>query len=324
MEKKVQNEIHPSLSIGLPVFNGAGSVADALQSLLLQTYKNFELIISDNASNDETQKICEFYAGKDRRIKYIRQTTNLGALDNFKFVLKQAKGEFFMWAAHDDLWAKDFVEKCLNELRNNKNLGFVFSRYFIFSKSYPFLAMRGIKPMFFLCNENSSMRITSYLKVSPNTHKANLFYSIWRKNILERVVKETSCLTEKYLYNGFDIAQIIFALAITKGKQLKDVLFFKGYKGIPPGHPLSFILQLKSLPLHIFWLMGLTKPRELPKEHFNHTEIVSRVLKIASKYEKNCNKISLWFEKFSKKGIVNRSFYIHDLLNSFTWILRLK
>lgn len=101
------------VSIGMPVYNGEAFIHEALDSLLTQTYPDFELIISDNASDDRTGTICKEYAAKDSRVRYVRQSKNLGALGNFKFVLDEAVGEYFMWAAADDVWALNWIEVLL-------------------------------------------------------------------------------------------------------------------------------------------------------------------------------------------------------------------
>ena len=93
----------PRVSIGMPVFNGDKFIREALDSLLAQTFTDFELIISDNASTDRTEAICREYAERDKRIRYVRQAENLGPAANFRFVLDEAVGEYFMWAAADDL-----------------------------------------------------------------------------------------------------------------------------------------------------------------------------------------------------------------------------
>ena len=84
---------------------------EALDALLAQTFTDFELIISDNASTDRTEEICREYAAKDRRIRYVRQETNRGATANFQYVLDEAVGEYFMWAAHDDWWDPNFIQE---------------------------------------------------------------------------------------------------------------------------------------------------------------------------------------------------------------------
>ena len=103
----------PKVSIGMPVYNGSPFIREALDSLLNQTFTDFELIISDNASTDETESICREYAAKDPRIRYVRQPENRGALLNFQFVLDEAVGEYFMWAAADDMWSSEWIEELL-------------------------------------------------------------------------------------------------------------------------------------------------------------------------------------------------------------------
>lgn len=100
----------PIVTIGLPVYNGEQTLRPALESLLNQSFANFELIISDNASTDGTELICREYAERDQRIRYVRQEENLGAAANFKYVLDAARGEYFMWAACDDTRSPDCVE----------------------------------------------------------------------------------------------------------------------------------------------------------------------------------------------------------------------
>lgn len=106
----------PRVSIGMPVYNGEKYLAESLDSLLAQSFADFELIISDNASTDATPDICLRYAEQDRRIKYYRNIENRGAAWNFNHVFELAKGEYFMWAAHDDLWNKEFLNKCVSAL----------------------------------------------------------------------------------------------------------------------------------------------------------------------------------------------------------------
>ena len=115
LEKAENNEEKvPQVSIGMPVYNGEPFISEALDSLLDQTFTDFELIISDNASTDSTEAICRQYAAKDSRIRYVRQAENLGAPANFQFVLDQAVGKYFMWAAADDLQTPNYIEFHLN------------------------------------------------------------------------------------------------------------------------------------------------------------------------------------------------------------------
>mgnify|MGYP001066964312 CR=1 FL=1 len=112
----------PRVSIGLPVFNGEKYLEEALDSILAQTYQDFELIISDNASTDHTQQICLDYVTKDSRIRYYRNKQNLGAPRNFNKVFKLSSGEYFKWAAYDDLIAPEYIHKCVNVLNNDPSI----------------------------------------------------------------------------------------------------------------------------------------------------------------------------------------------------------
>lgn len=106
----------PRVSIGLPVYNGENFLALTLDSLLTQTYQDFEIIICDNASTDATQQICRAYAESDPRVRYYRNTCNIGAAPNFNRTFKLSRGEYFKWSAHDDLCAPTFLEKCVAAL----------------------------------------------------------------------------------------------------------------------------------------------------------------------------------------------------------------
>jgi len=104
---------NPRISVGLPVYNGERFLKQALDSLLSQDYEDFELIISDNASTDGTAEICKAYAAKDLRIRYSRNTTNIGSARNYRRVFELARGEFFKWCSHDDLCLPGFLSTCL-------------------------------------------------------------------------------------------------------------------------------------------------------------------------------------------------------------------
>jgi glycosyltransferase involved in cell wall biosynthesis len=110
---------NPKLTIGIPVYNGELFIKKAIESILAQTFTDFELIISDNSSTDSTQKICQDFLVKDNRIQIFTQKKNIGVHRNFNFLLFQAKGEYFAWAAVDDHLDNDFMEKNLKVLESN-------------------------------------------------------------------------------------------------------------------------------------------------------------------------------------------------------------
>lgn len=128
------NEMQPLVSIGLPVYNGENYICEAIDSILNQTFANFEIIISDNASSDRTEAICQEYAARDSRISYYRQEKNLGAAPNYNFVFQLAQGKYFKWLAHDDVCAPEFLEKSVAILESDHSVVLCYSRIRIIDK----------------------------------------------------------------------------------------------------------------------------------------------------------------------------------------------
>ena len=118
----------PELSVGLPVYNGEQHILQAAESILQQTFSNFELIISDNASTDGTKSICEELAARDRRVRYIRQPRNLGAVPNWDFVARSAHGRFFKWASANDYCDPKMLEKCVEVLKEEESVVLCYER----------------------------------------------------------------------------------------------------------------------------------------------------------------------------------------------------
>ncbi len=122
MEKHELGSGKPCVSIGLPVFNGEKYLKAALDSILAQTFIDFELIISDNASTDKTPQICRAYAARDSRVSYYRNETNLGAPRNYNRTVKLSQGKYFKWAAADDVHAPEYLKKCVEVLDNDPSI----------------------------------------------------------------------------------------------------------------------------------------------------------------------------------------------------------
>jgi glycosyltransferase involved in cell wall biosynthesis len=106
----------PRLSVGLPVYNSSAYVTESIEAILGQTFGDFELIISDNASTDDTGDICRSYLKQDSRVRYFRQPWNVGLAPNHNFCVEQASADLFKWASGDDLYARDLLEKCVAAL----------------------------------------------------------------------------------------------------------------------------------------------------------------------------------------------------------------
>lgn len=119
--------LKPLVTIGVPVYNGEKYLQRALDSLAAQTYPNLEIIISDNASTDETPSICQRFAAADNRVRYLRMSQRLSAVENFRFVFDQHTGDYFMWAADDDVRSSNYVESLVRGFECNPDAAIVYS-----------------------------------------------------------------------------------------------------------------------------------------------------------------------------------------------------
>jgi glycosyltransferase involved in cell wall biosynthesis len=170
----------PAISIGLPVYNGAATIGRAIIALLGQTFADFELIISDNGSTDATEEICRDYARRDPRIRYVRQPRNRGPAPNFAFVLAEARGPLFMWAAADDHWQPEFLAANVEALQQNTSAIASVSRV-----AMPGLADAGTRPLV-----GPFVRKVRHL-LRENAGNSR-FYGLFRTGIICRALEEGS------------------------------------------------------------------------------------------------------------------------------------
>ncbi len=287
----------PKVSIGMPVYNGAAYISKALDSLLAQTFSDFELIISDNASIDGTDKICRRYAARDARVRYIRQDVNRGASANFSFVLDEARGEYFMWAASDDIWLPDFISECLTVISADATIGFAAPTHRVISRLAPIFDRWYIANFDFITDENPVNRVLTYSSMSFHTHKDNLFYCLWSRKAIVRILKGiVDSPLHKAIFAG---AMNDYALALYKGGYVNKVLWHKTYSNLPPGHPLMPIVG----NLARLWRLIRGRPRgdrprvPTPEEHFHELQVL---LNLAGFNEKTIDKVVNNYREYVK------------------------
>lgn len=129
----------PRLSIGMPVYNAEPYLAEALDGFLAQTFQDFEIIISDNASSDRTAEICRSFVERDPRIRYVRNERNLGAIPNFNRVFELSRSPLFKWAAHDDLYHPRYLQTCVRILDDDRDVILAHSKTaFVDDRGRPF------------------------------------------------------------------------------------------------------------------------------------------------------------------------------------------
>jgi len=106
----------PRVSICMPVYNGENYISRALDSITAQSFDDYELIVTDNASTDGTGEIVQARAAHDPRIRYVRNPENLGAAPNYNLGYELSRGDYLKWFAHDDLISPDFLTLLVAEL----------------------------------------------------------------------------------------------------------------------------------------------------------------------------------------------------------------
>lgn len=211
---KDQPQSIPRVSIGMPVYNGEKFIRKALDSLLAQTFTDFELIISDNASIDSTGDLCKDYAHIDPRITFLRHPDNLGPAENFKTVFKKARAQYFMWAACDDMWDSLWLEKCVEVLDTHSDVVLVFSNFQVFSHSNGFRKSVFVVPSLGSSAQRLSTRFINCC--------ANLIYGVFRKDCLEFALIKQIDFWDVFFSNYMAVKGNIYVL--------NDFLFYAGIK----------------------------------------------------------------------------------------------
>lgn len=176
----------PQISIGLPVYNGDQFLEAALDSILAQTFHDFELIISDNASTDKTEDICQAYAARDQRIRYHRNQQNLGAARNHNRVVELSRGNYFKWISHDDVYAPDYLAQCVAILDQDKSVVLCHSKSKLIDQYGNFVAEHGdfYEEEFTLKTDSSKVQERFYNLVCI-THDCLKIFGLIRADILK-------------------------------------------------------------------------------------------------------------------------------------------
>ncbi|MGI0492602.1 glycosyltransferase family 2 protein [Alkalinema pantanalense CENA528] len=179
------SEALPRVSIGIPVYNGEAFLRDCLDSLLNQTFSDFELVISDNASTDSTETICREYAARDKRIRYYRNDHNIGPIVNFDRVFRLARGEYFKWAAHDDVCAPEWLERCVTVLDQNPQVSLCYTQMCVINPDGEILDhyhydIHADEP-------NRAQRFQNLMCVDHRRHSAIEIFGLMRRDMMLKI-----------------------------------------------------------------------------------------------------------------------------------------
>jgi glycosyltransferase involved in cell wall biosynthesis len=238
----------PLVSIGLPVFNGEQYLEEAIHSILNQTFRDFELIISDNASTDGTEFICRQLAKKDPRIRYVRMNENQGAAQNFNSVVHLARGKYFKWCAHDDLLAPEFLQYCVEILEKDPQTVIAHTETIMINEQG--IEIASLDDFMDLRSSHPEIRLRQYL--FRHSGLCNAILGLTRLNILQQTP-----LMESYISSD----RVLLGELVLRGKitRVPQPFFYRRYH---PSNSWRANTTLKSLAT---WLDPKSKnPIQLP------------------------------------------------------------
>jgi glycosyltransferase involved in cell wall biosynthesis len=172
----------PRLTVGVPVYNGARYLAETLDALLAQDYRDFVVVLSDNASTDGTGEICEKYAALDPRVRYHREPANRGGAWNFSHVLDLAESELFAWNAADDVADPGHLAACVAALDAHPEAPLAFDRVRLVDGDSRVVGELGDADLD-LTSPSPSARLEHFL-VRQAVH---LEYGVWRTAFLRAI-----------------------------------------------------------------------------------------------------------------------------------------
>jgi glycosyltransferase involved in cell wall biosynthesis len=188
--KQPQNR--PTVTIGMPVYNGLPYVREALAAIAAQDYPNLEILISDNCSADGTPDVCrEMLAGRSG-VRYWRNPRNIGPLPNFLLVLERARGKYFMWAAHDDRWSPQFVSSLVARLEAEPDAVLATPAAVLNNQDGSLHRPRADRPALAATNLEN-------LRILYDDHATSWFYGVYRTDWLRRHHNE---LTDYPVWGG--------------------------------------------------------------------------------------------------------------------------
>lgn len=162
----------------MPVYNGAAVVGAAIESALAQTFRDFEIVVSDNASTDQTESVVREYQRCDERVRYVRQEQNLGAVENFRILLMGARTPYFVWLAADDTWEPEFLSANLDALARNADAVASISRVAFYRNGERIGMSRATHPISGPAVDN----LREYLRRPSDNSR---YYSLFRTAVLQ-------------------------------------------------------------------------------------------------------------------------------------------
>ena len=231
--------VAPALTIGMPVHNGARFIREALESLLAQTFTDFELLVSDNASTDATGAICAEYVARDRRVRYVRQEHNIGLFPNVESVMRNGRGRYFMLVGDDDVYDPDYARRLIDILESRHDVGLAYSDFgYIREDGSP---VAGGSTVFLDASSSRARNLAAHFLKRP---VLPMIMGVFRTDVVRRSLPFVSFGP---MLGGVDLVFMARALAQARVHSTRDVLFRYRIKdrssSFPSDWPATWLAQ---------------------------------------------------------------------------------
>lgn len=240
----------PEASVGLPIYNGEEYVEEAIKSILGQTFEDFELILSDNASTDRTREICLDYASMDKRVRYYRNGVNLGATLNYNMTFELSRGRYFKWAAHDDLISPEYLSECISVLKADPGcvLAFPETTYMDANGIYLSTETGDLS----ITEKNTAARLKRFVAMEARSN--DIFWAIF--GVTRREVLSRTGLFGRYIAND----QVLLTKILLAGpfRQVPKKLYFRR---IHPKASTVMLPKINSYKERARWYDTTTRPK---------------------------------------------------------------
>lgn len=213
----------PLVSIAIITYNRKDLLKKTLDSVINQTYKNLEIIIADNHSEDGTEELCREYAAKDSRIKYFRHDKNIGMTANSNFTTSKVTGKYWIGVCDDDWLELDYIEKCVDFLEKNPEYSIVFSLTQLYDIENNLISTSKVNKLDY---NDHNKRIKKYIRVNIDS----LYVGLFRTSIMKQMENLDGFFLKDRMSE--DWVFMIKNLVAGKGKVLNNVFYHKLHNGI--------------------------------------------------------------------------------------------
>jgi glycosyltransferase involved in cell wall biosynthesis len=190
----------PLVSVGIPTYNRAAKLTRAVESVLAQTHRKLELVISDNASSEDTEAVCRAFREQDPRVRYLRSPHNRGPTANFNVLFGELSGDYAMLLSDDDWLDHDYIASCLTEL--DRRPGHVLACGIAHYLRDGVVVREGVEMQ--LENDSPNKRVLTYLR---EVDENGVFYGLMPKAVLQRAAPLRNVLGNDWLLAAAIAAQ---------------------------------------------------------------------------------------------------------------------